>query len=60
MKALVLSRTDLLFLPEIALFIFLAVFVGALAWMFRPGAKRFYQERSSMPLDPDEMEPENG
>ena len=60
MKALVLSRTDLLFLPEIALFIFFVVFVGALLWMFRPGAKRFYEERSTMALDPDEMEADHG
>lgn len=56
MKADVLSRTDLLFLPEIALFIFFVVFVGTLVWMFRPGSRRFYQERSTMALEPDEME----
>ncbi|MBX7078897.1 MAG: cbb3-type cytochrome c oxidase subunit 3 [Nannocystaceae bacterium] len=51
MKAEVLSRTDLLFLPEIALVVFMAVFVGALWLVLRPGAKQAYARHGFIPLD---------
>ncbi len=51
MKAEVLSRTDLLFLPEIALVVFMAVFVGALWLVLRPGAKQAYARHGLIPLD---------
>lgn len=60
MKSWVLSRTELLFLPEIALFIFLAVFIGAIFWMFRPGSRQFYQRCRFMALDENEMEVSDG
>jgi hypothetical protein len=51
MKAEILSRTDLLFLPEIALFLFVAVFAIALYRVLRPGAARYYEPHTRMPLD---------
>ena len=51
MKADILSRTDLLFLPEIALFLFGAVFVIALVRVLRPGAVSHYEPYTRMPLD---------
>ena len=39
--------------PAIALLIFLVVFVGVLAWVFRPGSKRIYEHESRLPLDDD-------
>lgn len=60
MNSWVLSRTDLLFLPEISLFIFFAVFVGAIAWMYRPGARQAYQYCRFMALDRDELEDTDG
>ncbi len=56
MKSLVLSRTDLLFLPEIALFIFFAIFVGALVLVLRPGAKEAYARFRFMALDESDQE----
>jgi len=56
MNSWVLSRTDLLFLPEISLFIFLTVFVGSIVWMYRPGAQQVYRYCRSMALEPDEVE----
>jgi cbb3-type cytochrome oxidase subunit 3 len=38
MKSEILSRTDLLWLPELSLVLFVLVFVGALFWIFRPGS----------------------
>lgn len=40
--------------PAIALIIFLVVFVGVLAWVFRPGSRRIYEHESRLPLDDDE------
>jgi len=51
MKTLILSRTDLLFLPELALVIFVSVFIGALWLVLRPGAKAAYARHASMALD---------
>lgn len=56
MKAWVLSRTELLVLPELSLFIFMAVFVGAIFWMYRPGSGRAYERRRFMALDAEERE----
>ncbi|MCA9652108.1 MAG: cbb3-type cytochrome c oxidase subunit 3 [Myxococcales bacterium] len=56
MKNEILSRTDLLFLPELSLVLFLLIFVGALVWIFRPGAKAAYERRSRLPLLDDEIE----
>jgi len=44
----------------LGLIIFLALFVGMLAWVFRPGAKREYERSAAMPLDdgaPQERDP---
>lgn len=60
MKQWVLSRTDLLLLPEISLVIFVGIFVGALVWMFRPGSRQFYQRCRFMALEHDEMETSDG
>ncbi|MCA9705399.1 MAG: cbb3-type cytochrome c oxidase subunit 3 [Myxococcales bacterium] len=55
MKTEILSRTDLLFLPELSLVIFGLIFVGALVWIFRPGAAAAYERRSRLPLVDDEL-----
>jgi cbb3-type cytochrome oxidase subunit 3 len=55
MKSEILSRTDLLLLPELSLALFLAVFVGAVVWMFRPGARADYERRAQLPLRDDEI-----
>lgn len=51
MKADVLSLSEYAYLAEISLVIFVSVFLGALYWIFRPGAKQVYAARSQMPLD---------
>ena len=56
MKAYVLSRTDLLLLPEIGLVLFLAIFAGALWLVLRPGAKQAYSSHRFMALDEDDQE----
>ena len=58
MKADILSRTDLLFLAEFSVVLFVAVFVGAALWAFRSGAKAEYQARAYLPLDDGEITPE--
>lgn len=55
MKSEILSRTDLLFLPELSLVLFALVFVGALVWIFRPGANAAYERRAQLPLRDDEI-----
>jgi len=55
MKNEILSRTDLLFLPEISLVVFVLIFFGALLWIFRPGSKETYERRSRLPLVDDEI-----
>lgn len=34
----------------IGLIFFLAFFLGVTAWVFRPGAKKSYQEKASIPF----------
>lgn len=60
MKGEILSRTDLLFMPEISLLLFMAVFAGTLLWIFRPGSQEIYRRRSLMVLDDDEAEVPHG
>jgi len=55
MKSDILSRTELLFLPELSLLIFMLVFIGALVWIFRPGAAKAYERRAQLPLVDDEL-----
>jgi cbb3-type cytochrome oxidase subunit 3 len=51
MKAEILSRTDLVFLAEISVLLFVGVFVGAIFWAYRSSAKADYEARGYMPLD---------
>ena len=55
MKSEILSRTDLLFLPELSLVLFVLVFVGAIVWILRPGARAAYERRAQLPLCDDEI-----
>lgn len=55
MKSEILSRTDLLLLPELSLVLFVLVFVGAVFWIFRPGSAAAYERRAQLPLDDDEI-----
>ncbi|HVI03945.1 MAG TPA: CcoQ/FixQ family Cbb3-type cytochrome c oxidase assembly chaperone [Enhygromyxa sp.] len=51
MKADILSLSEFTYLAEISIVIFMSVFLGALYWIFRPGAARAYAARAQMPLD---------
>ena len=51
MKSEILSLSEYAYLAEISIVIFMAVFLGAIYWMFRPGAKAAYAARAQMPLD---------
>ncbi|MCB9544555.1 MAG: hypothetical protein H6706_01515 [Myxococcales bacterium] len=55
MKAEILSRTEWLQLPLVAVVLFVAIFVLMLAWIVRPGASRFYAMRGRMALDDGEV-----
>ena len=55
MKSDILSLTDLAVLPELSLFIFLAVFAGAVAWIYRPGSRQAYARRAQLALDDDNI-----
>lgn len=51
MNGFVLSQTDLLVLPLIAVVMFFTLFVAALAWVMRPGAREAYAARSRLALE---------
>ncbi|GEM_PF-1262500 len=51
MKSEILSLSEYAYLAEISLVLFVGVFVGAVVWMFRPGAKVAYEAMAKMPLD---------
>lgn len=53
MKSDLISRTELLFLPEFTLVLFGLLFVAALFWIFRPGSRETYAQRSLMALEDD-------
>lgn len=58
MKAEILSQTDWLVFPLISVVMFVAIFVGVLLWVVRPGAREFYAARGRMVLD--EVGPKEG
>lgn len=51
MKADILSQTDWLVFPLISVVMFVAIFVGVLLWVLRPGAREIYDARSRLALD---------
>ena len=55
MKALILSQTSHLIFPLISVVLFSGIFLGAVAWIFRPGSKAKYDERSRAILDDQEV-----
>ncbi len=60
MKSLILSRADSLLLPELALVLFVAIFMVALWKVLRPGAREHYAAHRSMALDAEDLEDKNG
>lgn len=50
MKNFVLQQTDLLVFPLIAFVLFFAFFLAMLVWVYRPGGKAVYAERSRLAL----------
>lgn len=51
MKNFVLSQTDYLVFPLIAFVLFFAIFIAVLFWVYRPGSKAVYADRSRLALD---------
>lgn len=51
MKSEVLVHFPYMSLVVAGQVIFFLVFVGALAWIFRKGARQFYQELAKLPLE---------
>lgn len=51
MKAEVLSRFPHVWLTCVGLLLFISVFLGALAWVFRKGSSDFYEKLSASPLE---------
>lgn len=51
MKNFVLSQTDWLVFPLIAVVLFFAFFVAMLVWVYRPGSKAVYADRSRLALE---------
>lgn len=51
MKGFILSQTEWTVFPLITAVLFFAIFAGALFWIFRPGAKKVYNDRSLMVFD---------
>ena len=50
MKQVVLAGFNWTFLTNIALVIFMTLFVGILIWSFRKDSSKIYKEASEMPL----------
>ena len=50
MKQIVLAGFDWTILTNIALVLFLSLFVGMLFWVFRKDSNNIYQEAANMPL----------
>ena len=46
-----LSDQGILLGPAVALFLFFGVFLGMLAWIFRPGSRQVYDRHARLPLD---------
>lgn len=59
MKAEILSRTDWLMFPLITVVLFTAIFVMAVLWVYRPGAKELYARASRMVLEDGEVRRED-
>ncbi len=51
MKNFVLSQTDYLVFPLIAVVLFFVFFVAMLFWVYRPGSKAVYADRSQLALE---------
>lgn len=51
MKNFVLSQTDYLVFPLIAVVLFFVFFVAMLMWVYRPGSKAVYAERGRRALE---------
>jgi cbb3-type cytochrome oxidase subunit 3 len=51
MKGDILSLSQYAWLAEIAVIMFVSIFLGALYLVLRPGAKQHYEARGAMPLD---------
>ena len=39
--------------PGTALILFLALFIGVLVWVFRPGSRETYEQEARLPLEGD-------
>lgn len=53
MKQSVLAGFDWTILTNIALLIFLTLFIGIVIWVFRKDSSKIYQEASSVPFAPE-------
>lgn len=51
MKADILSQTDVMIFPLIAVVLFVSIFIAALLWVYRPGGKAVYQRHQELPFD---------
>ena len=51
-----LTDQGLLFGPAFALALFLGVFVGVLAWIYRPGSRIIYEHEARLPFDKEPHE----
>lgn len=54
MKSFILSQTDFLVFPLIAVVMFFAVFTGVLLWIYRPGSREVHAQRSRLVFDREE------
>jgi cbb3-type cytochrome oxidase subunit 3 len=53
MKAEYLAHYGLTYLNCFGMLLFLAIFVGALIWVYRRSSKSFYQYMEALPLQED-------
>lgn len=51
MKGFILSQTDYLIFPLIAVVAFFLFFLATLIWVYRPGGKAVYDARSRLALE---------
>ena len=50
LKSVALSNIDETTMPTIAFFLFFALFISALVWVFRKGSNNFYDKMGNLPF----------
>lgn len=53
----IVGRLGLSFFPAVAMVIFVAIFIGAMLWIFAPSRREELRRAAVLPLDDDQVDP---